>query len=180
MHANEWDSLISVYHHLPQIYPLSRCGCGHKKLFPISRSLRNFPGKSPYFLDTQTPQSSPSSPPPTTASDSIRGMSTSSQHQFRYTQTPSKVLHLRNLPWECTDDELVELCRPFGKIVNTKCNVGANRNQAFVEFVSFLCPLVQLWIFSFRVRVLIAICESLSSIRVWILHGDKLLFFIRV
>ncbi|MBA0712343.1 hypothetical protein Golax_011450 [Gossypium laxum] len=62
-------------------------------------------------------------------------MSTSSQTQFRYTQTPSKVLHLRNLPWECTEEELVELCKPFGKIVNTKCNVGANRNQAFVEFV---------------------------------------------
>jgi polypyrimidine tract-binding protein 2 len=42
---------------------------------------------------------------------------------------------LRNLPWECTEEELVELCKPFGKIVNTKCNVGANRNQAFVEFV---------------------------------------------
>ncbi|XP_044981380.1 polypyrimidine tract-binding protein homolog 1-like isoform X2 [Hordeum vulgare subsp. vulgare] len=54
--------------------------------------------------------------------------------QFRYTQTPSKVLHLRNLPWECTEDELVELCRPFGRIVNTKSGVGANRNQAFVEF----------------------------------------------
>ncbi|KAK7295384.1 hypothetical protein RJT34_18291 [Clitoria ternatea] len=62
-------------------------------------------------------------------------MSTSSQHQFRYTQTPSKVLHLRNLPWECSEEELIELCKPFGKIVNTKCNVGANRNQAFVEFV---------------------------------------------
>ncbi|CAJ1830323.1 unnamed protein product [Sphenostylis stenocarpa] len=62
-------------------------------------------------------------------------MSTSSQHQFRYTQTPSKVLHLRNLPWECSEEELKELCKPFGKIVNTKCNVGANRNQAFVEFV---------------------------------------------
>ncbi|KAK7374566.1 hypothetical protein VNO80_07997 [Phaseolus coccineus] len=62
-------------------------------------------------------------------------MSTSSQHQFRYTQTPSKVLHLRNLPWECSEEELRELCKPFGKIVNTKCNVGANRNQAFVEFV---------------------------------------------
>ncbi|XP_026386275.1 polypyrimidine tract-binding protein homolog 1-like isoform X3 [Papaver somniferum] len=59
----------------------------------------------------------------------------SGQTQFRYTQTPSKVLHLRNLPWECIDEELVELCKPFGKIVNTKCNVGANRNQAFVEFV---------------------------------------------
>ncbi|KAK7820756.1 polypyrimidine tract-binding protein like protein 1 [Quercus suber] len=61
-------------------------------------------------------------------------MSTSGQPQFRYTQTPSKVLHLRNLPWECTEEELIELCKPFGKIVNTKCNVGANRNQAFVEF----------------------------------------------
>lgn len=63
-----------------------------------------------------------------------RPMSSSGQQQFRYTQTPSKVLHLRNLPWDCSDEELVELCKPFGKIVNTKCNVGANRNQAFVEF----------------------------------------------
>ncbi|CAN0924348.1 Polypyrimidine tract-binding protein homolog 1 [Linum grandiflorum] len=61
-------------------------------------------------------------------------MSTSGPPQFRYTQTPSKVLHLRNLPWECSEEELVELCKPFGKIVNTKSNVGANRNQAFVEF----------------------------------------------
>ncbi|PWA74108.1 Nucleotide-binding, alpha-beta plait [Artemisia annua] len=62
-------------------------------------------------------------------------MSTSGgQTQFRYTQTPSKVIHLRNLPWECTEEELVEVCKPFGNIVNTKCNVGANRNQAFVEF----------------------------------------------
>lgn len=62
--------------------------------------------------------------------------SVSSQPQFRYTQPPSKVLHLRNLPWECTEDELIELGKPFGTVVNTKCNVGANRNQAFIEFVS--------------------------------------------
>ncbi|KAL0304386.1 UNVERIFIED_CONTAM: Polypyrimidine tract-binding protein2 [Sesamum radiatum] len=60
--------------------------------------------------------------------------SVSSQPQFRYTQPPSKVLHLRNLPWECTEEELIELGKPFGKVVNTKCNVGANRNQAFIEF----------------------------------------------
>ncbi|KAL9262628.1 Polypyrimidine tract-binding protein homolog 2-like protein [Drosera capensis] len=58
----------------------------------------------------------------------------SSQPQFRYTQPPSKVLHLRNLPWECTEEELIELGKPFGKVVNTKCNVGANKNQAFIEF----------------------------------------------
>jgi RNA recognition motif-containing protein len=65
--------------------------------------------------------------------------------QFRYTQTPSKVLHLRNLPWECTEEELVELCKPFGRIVNTKSGVGANRNQAFVEFVrtSYHSPSLQ-------------------------------------
>lgn len=63
-------------------------------------------------------------------------MSNSGQPQFRYTQTPSKVLHLRNLQWECTEEELVELCKPFGKIVNSRCNVDANRNQAFVEFVT--------------------------------------------
>jgi hypothetical protein len=67
-----------------------------------------------------------------------QSMSTSTQHHFRYTQTPSKVLHLRNLPWECSEEELIELCNPFGRIVNTKCNVGANRNQAFVEFVIHL------------------------------------------
>nr|GMD02308.1 polypyrimidine tract-binding protein homolog 2-like isoform X1 [Ipomoea batatas] len=60
--------------------------------------------------------------------------SVSSQPQFRYTQPPSKVLHLRNLPWECSEEELIELGKPFGKVVNTKCNVGANRNQAFIEF----------------------------------------------
>ncbi|KAJ4951622.1 hypothetical protein NE237_028454 [Protea cynaroides] len=61
-------------------------------------------------------------------------MSVSSQPQFRYAQQPSKVLHLRNLPWECTEEELIELGKPFGEVVNTKCNVGPNRNQAFIEF----------------------------------------------
>ena len=49
-------------------------------------------------------------------------------------QTPSKVLHIRNLPYETTQAELEDLSRPFGKIVKTKLNVGANRNQAFIEF----------------------------------------------
>jgi polypyrimidine tract-binding protein 2 len=60
--------------------------------------------------------------------------SAAGQPQFRYTQPPSKVLHVRNLPWECSEEELIELCKPFGKVVNTKVNVGANQNQAFVEF----------------------------------------------
>lgn len=88
-------------------------------------------------------------------------MSTSSQHQFRYTQTPSKVLHLRNLPWECSEEELIELGKPFGKIVNTKCNVGANHNQAFVEFVislslSFLLPYLTVFLFLSSIRDIFA------------------------
>jgi hypothetical protein len=66
--------------------------------------------------------------------------SSAGQPQFRYTQPPSKVLHVRNLPWECSEEELIELCKPFGKVVNTKVNVGANHNQAFVEFVSLSLP----------------------------------------
>jgi polypyrimidine tract-binding protein 2 len=51
--------------------------------------------------------------------------------------------------------KLVELGKPFGKIVNTKVNVGANHNQRFVEFVSvsllidslFVCIILSLpWI----------------------------------
>ncbi|VAI87891.1 unnamed protein product [Triticum turgidum subsp. durum] len=55
--------------------------------------------------------------------------------QFRYTQTPSKVLHLRNMPWESSEEELVELCKPFGRVVNTMCNVGANRQA--ISMVSY-------------------------------------------
>ena len=74
--------------------------------------------------------------------------STAGQPQFRYTQPPSKVLHVRNLPWECSEEELIELCKPFGKVVNTKVNVGANHNQAFVEFVSLPLPPPSLCAFS--------------------------------
>ncbi|GAQ91374.1 Polypyrimidine tract-binding protein [Klebsormidium nitens] len=55
---------------------------------------------------------------------------------FRYSQPPSKVVHVRNLPWGTTEEELIEMCKPFGKVVNTKLNVGANHNQAFVEMES--------------------------------------------
>eukprot|EP00976_Prorocentrum_cordatum_P086820 1186655-Prorocentrum_minimum.AAC.2 len=44
------------------------------------------------------------------------------------------VLHLRNLPWDCTVEDLKGLCENFGQVVQTKLNVGANKNQAFVEF----------------------------------------------
>ena len=48
----------------------------------------------------------------------------------------AQVLHVRNLPYEVTHEELVELCEPFGSVVQSKLHVGPNRNQAFVEFTS--------------------------------------------
>ena len=44
-----------------------------------------------------------------------------------------QVLHIRNLPYETTHEELTELASPFGKVLQSKLNVGANRNQAFIE-----------------------------------------------
>lgn len=47
---------------------------------------------------------------------------------------PSKVIHIRNLPFDVSDEEIRELCRPWGQVVAVKGKVGSNRNQAFVEF----------------------------------------------
>ena len=44
------------------------------------------------------------------------------------------MLHIRNLPYETTEEELRELCAPFGRLVQSKLNVGTYKNQAFVEF----------------------------------------------
>eukprot|EP00877_Chromochloris_zofingiensis_P014781 jgi/Chrzof1/9557/Cz04g07230.t1 len=55
---------------------------------------------------------------------------------FRANQPPSKVLHVRNLPPDATEEELRELCQPFGRIIKIKLNAGQSRNQAFVEFDS--------------------------------------------
>jgi len=58
----------------------------------------------------------------------------SGEQSHRFSQPPSKVLHIRNLPYETTHEELVELAQPFGSLVQSKLNVGPNRNQAFIEF----------------------------------------------
>ncbi|KAL9323467.1 hypothetical protein ACSQ67_008324 [Phaseolus vulgaris] len=50
------------------------------------------------------------------------------------TVPPSKVVHFRNLPEQCSHEDLTELCNPFGKVVNLLCNVGPNKNQGFAEF----------------------------------------------
>ncbi|XP_072048660.1 polypyrimidine tract-binding protein 1-like isoform X3 [Amphiura filiformis] len=45
--------------------------------------------------------------------------------------TPSKVLHLRNLPSDCTETEVIQLGLPFGRMSNILMLAG--KNQAFIE-----------------------------------------------
>ncbi|XP_047162773.1 polypyrimidine tract-binding protein homolog 1-like [Vigna umbellata] len=52
------------------------------------------------------------------------------------TVSASKVVHFRNLPEQCSHEDLIELCSPFGKVVNLLCNVGPNKNQGFAEFAN--------------------------------------------
>ncbi|KAL3995261.1 RNA recognition motif family protein [Acanthocheilonema viteae] len=44
----------------------------------------------------------------------------------------SRVVHLRNIPSDMTDLELVHFCMPYGKLVNYLLLKG--KNQAFVEY----------------------------------------------
>uniref|UniRef100_A0A1I7ZRC0 RRM domain-containing protein n=1 Tax=Steinernema glaseri TaxID=37863 RepID=A0A1I7ZRC0_9BILA len=52
----------------------------------------------------------------------------------RIEQPKSKVVHLRNIPSDFTDLELLQFCMPFGRIVNYLLLKG--KNQAFVEYES--------------------------------------------
>jgi polypyrimidine tract-binding protein 2 len=40
-----------------------------------------------------------------------------------------------------TEEELRELCEPFGAVIRTKLNVGSNKNQAFVQFSDVNCAM---------------------------------------
>ncbi|KAK6104892.1 RNA recognition motif family protein [Brugia pahangi] len=44
----------------------------------------------------------------------------------------SRVVHLRNIPSDMTDLELIHFCMPYGKLINYLLLKG--RNQAFVEY----------------------------------------------
>lgn len=47
-----------------------------------------------------------------------------------------QVLHLRNLPIDATEREVVELCRPYGALLQVKRGVGNLASQAFAEFIA--------------------------------------------
>lgn len=61
-----------------------------------------------------------------------------------------QVLHVRNLPPDATEQDVIDLCKPFGRIVKTKISTGnakTQANQAFIEFENVNCAMRM--IFSF-------------------------------
>ena len=56
----------------------------------------------------------------------------SHQNDSNGSVTFSRVVHLRNIPSDMTELELVHFCMPFGKLVNYLMLKG--KNQAFVEY----------------------------------------------
>ncbi|KAL6774265.1 hypothetical protein ACKKBG_A24370 [Auxenochlorella protothecoides x Auxenochlorella symbiontica] len=55
-------------------------------------------------------------------------------HTHAQFSQPTKVIHVRNLPFEVTDEEIIEMCSEFGSVIAVKGRIGEKKNQAFVEF----------------------------------------------
>ncbi|XP_077616879.1 RNA-binding motif, single-stranded-interacting protein 3 isoform X8 [Crocuta crocuta] len=93
----------------------------------------------PQYLQTKqsyAPAPHPMAPPsPSTNSSSNNSSSNSSGEQLSKTN-----LYIRGLPPGTTDQDLIKLCQPYGKIVSTKAILDKNTNQCkgygFVDFDS--------------------------------------------
>ncbi|XP_031542781.1 RNA-binding motif, single-stranded-interacting protein 3 isoform X13 [Vicugna pacos] len=92
----------------------------------------------PHYLQTKSyaPAPHPMAPPsPSTNSSSNHSSSHSSGEQLSKTN-----LYIRGLPPGTTDQDLIKLCQPYGKIVSTKAILDKNTNQCkgygFVDFDS--------------------------------------------
>ncbi|XP_057410689.1 RNA-binding motif, single-stranded-interacting protein 3 isoform X9 [Balaenoptera acutorostrata] len=93
----------------------------------------------PHYLQTKqsyAPAPHPMAPPsPSTNSSNNHSSSNSSGEQLSKTN-----LYIRGLPPGTTDQDLIKLCQPYGKIVSTKAILDKNTNQCkgygFVDFDS--------------------------------------------
>uniref|UniRef100_A0AAY4C285 RRM domain-containing protein n=1 Tax=Denticeps clupeoides TaxID=299321 RepID=A0AAY4C285_9TELE len=83
-----------------------------------------------------TPSSHPMAPP----SPSTNNSSSSSSSTAGWEQLSKTNLYIRGLMPSTTDDDLVKLCRPYGKIVSTKAILDKTTNKCkgygFVDFDS--------------------------------------------
>uniref|UniRef100_A0A671MBL4 RNA binding motif single stranded interacting protein 3 n=1 Tax=Sinocyclocheilus anshuiensis TaxID=1608454 RepID=A0A671MBL4_9TELE len=82
---------------------------------------------------------SPYAPPPHQMAPPSPGSSSCSQSAVE--QLSKTNLYIRGLPPGTTDQDLIQLCQPYGKIVSTKAILDKNTNQCKgYGFVDFDCP----------------------------------------
>ncbi|XP_016362218.1 RNA-binding motif, single-stranded-interacting protein 3-like [Sinocyclocheilus anshuiensis] len=83
--------------------------------------------------------SKPYAPPPHQMAPPSPGSSSCSQSAVE--QLSKTNLYIRGLPPGTTDQDLIQLCQPYGKIVSTKAILDKNTNQCKgYGFVDFDCP----------------------------------------
>ncbi|KAM4907640.1 RNA-binding motif, single-stranded-interacting protein 3 isoform 3-T3 [Sylvia borin] len=91
----------------------------------------------PHYLQTKSyaPAPHPMAPPSPSTNSSNNSSNNSSGEQLSKTN-----LYIRGLPPGTTDQDLIKLCQPYGKIVSTKAILDKNTNQCkgygFVDFDS--------------------------------------------
>ncbi|XP_038653233.1 RNA-binding motif, single-stranded-interacting protein 3 isoform X6 [Scyliorhinus canicula] len=92
----------------------------------------------PHYLHTKqsyAPAPHPMAPPSPSTNSSNNSSNNSSGEQLSKTN-----LYIRGLPPGTTDQDLIKLCQPYGKIVSTKAILDKNTNQCkgygFVDFDS--------------------------------------------
>lgn len=86
------------------------------------------------------PSSHPMAPPSPSTNSSTNNSSSSNSSTGGWEQLSKTNLYIRGLPPSTTDEDLVKLCRPYGKIVSTKAILDKTTNKCkgygFVDFDS--------------------------------------------
>ncbi|RMC18603.1 hypothetical protein DUI87_04497 [Hirundo rustica rustica] len=107
-------------------------------IFPSSNSSAAGGGRTPYRKQQSIVPAHPMAPPsPSTTSSNNNSSSSSNSGWDQLSKTN---LYIRALPPNTTDQDLVKLCQPYGKIVSTKAILDKTTNKCkgygFVDFDS--------------------------------------------
>ncbi|XP_053925578.1 RNA-binding motif, single-stranded-interacting protein 1 isoform X2 [Cuculus canorus] len=124
----------------PKLLPVPRGsrGSGGAMIFPSSGSSAAGGGRAPFRKQQSIVPAHPMAPPsPSTTSSNNNSSSSSNSGWDQLSKTN---LYIRALPPNTTDQDLVKLCQPYGKIVSTKAILDKTTNKCkgygFVDFDS--------------------------------------------
>nr|XP_060633731.1 RNA-binding motif, single-stranded-interacting protein 1 isoform X1 [Anolis sagrei ordinatus] len=97
-------------------------------------------GRAPYRKQQPIVPAHPMAPPSPSITSSNNNSSSSSSSNSGWDQLSKTNLYIRGLPPNTTDQDLVKLCQPYGKIVSTKAILDKTTNKCkgygFVDFDS--------------------------------------------